>query len=146
MSPYPDCAVCGLPMDDPRGHNAMPLRAGRCCNQCDDEVVMATRLVLLGVKPKLARWAGRALYSIKVKEASARDELLRLADASYGGLLKVTIEKRSAPPAGSRRCTSCGRDFEPTKYSVHKQKYCSYGCKRRATVVKQSLGLRLNSR
>ena len=68
VSHHPDCAVCGLPMDDPRAHNAMPLRAGRCCNQRDHEVVMSTRLVLLGVNPRLAKRAGRALYGIKFKE------------------------------------------------------------------------------
>ena len=57
----------------------------------------------------------------------------------------MTIEERTAPPVRLRQCINCGRDFEPTKYSVHKQKYCSYGCKRRATVARRSLGLRLNS-
>jgi len=68
MSRHPDCAVCGLPKDDPRGHNAMPVRAGRCCDQCDDEVVMVRRLVLLGVNPRIAQRAGRELYTIKFKE------------------------------------------------------------------------------
>ena len=68
MSRHPDCAVCGLPIDDARGHNAMPVRAGRCCDQCDDEVVLVTRLVLLGVNPRLAKRAGRELYTIKFKE------------------------------------------------------------------------------
>ena len=68
MSHHPDCAICGLPMDDPSGHNAMPVRAGRCCNQCDDEVVMVARLVLLGVNSKIAKLAGRELYRIKFKE------------------------------------------------------------------------------
>jgi hypothetical protein len=43
-----------------------------------------------------------------------------------------TTGQRTDARAGSSQCTNCGKVFEPSKYTVHKQKYCSYRCKRSA--------------
>ena len=34
--------------------------------------------------------------------------------------------------AGSRPCANCGKGFEPSVYTSHNQKYCSYRCKKEA--------------
>src|SRR5262249_40665526 len=47
---------------------------------------------------------------------------------------QMTMEERIGALAGLRRCTNCGGGFEPSKYSVRKQKDCSYRCKRALTV------------
>jgi len=33
------CCLCGKTMDD-IGNNAMPLKQGRCCDDCNDDVIM----------------------------------------------------------------------------------------------------------
>jgi hypothetical protein len=34
--------------------------------------------------------------------------------------------------AGSRPCANCGKGFEPSVYTSHNQKYCSYRCRKEA--------------
>jgi hypothetical protein len=51
---------------------------------------------------------------------------------SEHGREQSTSGQRADAQAGWRQCTNCGKSFEPSKYSAHKQKYCSYRCKRSA--------------
>jgi hypothetical protein len=37
------CSICGLPFDE-YGHNARPVNDGRCCNRCQDAVVIPARI------------------------------------------------------------------------------------------------------
>src|SRR5262249_38055567 len=46
------------------------------------------------------------------------------------GREQSTTGQRTDAQAGWKQCTTCGKDFEPSKYCVRKQKYCSYQCKR----------------
>lgn len=62
----PACAICGVPMETLHGNNAMPVRAGRCCNQCDDEMVTPARLVISGVDPRAAKELGKQIYKLGV--------------------------------------------------------------------------------
>jgi hypothetical protein len=57
--PPTKCCICHGPIDLQRdsdgkvfwewGHNAWPVRSGRCCSSCNSTVVIAERLVLLGL-------------------------------------------------------------------------------------------------
>jgi hypothetical protein len=37
------CTICMLPFDE-YGHNAWPVNSGRCCNRCQDTVVIPARI------------------------------------------------------------------------------------------------------
>lgn len=41
------CAICGKPItDDPYGHNPWPVAEGRCCTECNKNVVIPTRMFI----------------------------------------------------------------------------------------------------
>ena len=43
------CCLCGEELDDPYGHNALPVADGRCCVVCNDtEVIPARLLAMMG--------------------------------------------------------------------------------------------------
>jgi hypothetical protein len=45
------CCICSKPIPDKRGwrfgNNAEPVAHGRCCDRCDNEVVIPTRIARL---------------------------------------------------------------------------------------------------
>ena len=56
------CSICNgriEPLIDPttgkvawdQGHNAEPVAEGRCCDQCNSTIVLATRLQKAGINP-----------------------------------------------------------------------------------------------
>ena len=39
-----ECSICSEEIQDWIGHNAQPVNNGRCCNMCDEQIVIPTRL------------------------------------------------------------------------------------------------------
>lgn len=39
----PICSICGMPYEG-HGNNAQPVNDGRCCNECDEEIVVPRRM------------------------------------------------------------------------------------------------------
>lgn len=63
------CAICGKPItDDPYGHNPWPVAEGRCCTECNRNVVIPARMFLnaffneIGDGPMRAWWEGYITY------------------------------------------------------------------------------------
>lgn len=48
------CVICGELIVG-YGHNAVPVRDGRCCNSCNDSRVIPARLRALGLHDRLHR-------------------------------------------------------------------------------------------
>lgn len=40
------CCICGRPYKD-YGNNAWPVKDGRCCNECNSNAVIPTRILML---------------------------------------------------------------------------------------------------
>jgi hypothetical protein len=50
------CSICAEPMPDTLSHNAEPVTRGRCCSQCNTEMVVPFRLLnVTGMGPFLTR-------------------------------------------------------------------------------------------
>jgi hypothetical protein len=61
------CSLCGSPIPTGpggwrHGHNAQPLSGGRCCEQCNSDVVVPARIAQL--KADARKMAGKALASM----------------------------------------------------------------------------------
>ena len=39
-----NCSICNNKIDGKFGHNAEPVNDGRCCNDCNSNVVIPTRI------------------------------------------------------------------------------------------------------
>lgn len=40
------CSICGDDVNDEFGNNAEPVNKGRCCDYCNNEVVIPARLLI----------------------------------------------------------------------------------------------------
>lgn len=45
------CSICGKEFEG-YGNNALPVATGKCCDRCNQDVVIPTRIVLLQRKVK----------------------------------------------------------------------------------------------
>ncbi len=41
------CSICKGPLEQKYGNNAQPINDGRCCNFCDNTVVIPTRIKMI---------------------------------------------------------------------------------------------------
>jgi hypothetical protein len=54
------------------GHNAWPVKDGRCCETCNNQMVIPTRIIALGYSKKEAKEVGEALRGKYTREGVER--------------------------------------------------------------------------
>jgi hypothetical protein len=65
MNKETNCCLCDGYLDDPYGHNAEPIKNGRCCSTCNYTAVIPMRLKLLQIN--LDKDGGNHKWRKKIK-------------------------------------------------------------------------------
>lgn len=98
------CSICGQPLGSKHGHNAQPLKDGRCCNVCN-VLVTRERLQLAGYDIDLAE-----LVALEAAAENLRQRIMTGAGLVQSGCEHVW-EPYSANPGyepAYARCIKCG--------------------------------------